>query len=288
MQIYGLDFTSAPGKRKPITCAECTFDGERLRLHAIEEFFDFAAFEAFLTRPGPWVAGMDFPFGQPRTLIDNLRWGDTWEQVIGSITALGDVNAFARTLAAYRATRAPGDKHHLRPIDSLAKSCSPMMMFGVPVGRMFFQGAPRLERSAVSIVPNRPNDDSRTVLEAYPALVARRWTAGKGYKSDEREKQSELHRVRREAIVVGLFTDCARHYGFEASMDRSAAENFVADPTGDRLDAFLCAVQTAWATTRRAAGWGVPADCDRREGWIVDPAMFDPFTGNRSLAEPSR
>ncbi|MBI4322295.1 MAG: hypothetical protein HY675_27695 [Chloroflexi bacterium] len=32
MTVFGIDFTSAPGPRKPITCAECTLYGIRVEL----------------------------------------------------------------------------------------------------------------------------------------------------------------------------------------------------------------------------------------------------------------
>lgn len=30
MKIYGIDFTSAPSRKKPITCLECELDGSQL------------------------------------------------------------------------------------------------------------------------------------------------------------------------------------------------------------------------------------------------------------------
>ena len=43
------------------------------------------------------------------------------------------------------------------------------------------------------------------------------------------------------------------------------------DADGDSLDAVLAAVQAAWSWVRRDEDYGVPQDCDRVEGWIVDP-----------------
>jgi len=76
-----------------------------------------------------------------------------------------------------------GDKLHLRSVDKRANSRSPMMLYGVPVGRMFFRGAPRLVKSGARIIPCRPSPDTRIVVEAYPALVAEAMLgARKGYK----------------------------------------------------------------------------------------------------------
>jgi hypothetical protein len=270
MRIYGLDFTSAPRRRKPITCAACDLDGDHLSLVDFEEFPGFEPFEAFLQRPGPWIAGLDFPFGQPTRLIEALGWGRTWAEYVG-VVAGKTKRAFLETLAAYRAQQPPGDKQHLRSADELADSRSPMMVYGVPVGRMFFQGAPRLLASGVSVIPCHPTGDNRIVLESYPALVARRWIGKQGYKSDTRRKQTAQHTAARQAIVDGLRANCRAFYGFDLVLDDTLAAGFVADPGGDRLDAVLCAVQAAWAVTQ--PDYGIPPGCDPAEGWIVDPAM---------------
>jgi hypothetical protein len=40
---------------------------------------------------------------------------------------------------------------------------------------MFFEGAPRLLKAGVSILPCHPTDDSRICVEAYPRLVAKKY-----------------------------------------------------------------------------------------------------------------
>ena len=79
---------------------------------------------------------------------------------------------FVATIKSYCDQQPAGDKHHLRQTDELAGACSPMMLYGVPVGKMFFEGAPRIGSAGVSVLPCRPNESSRIVVEAYPALVA--------------------------------------------------------------------------------------------------------------------
>jgi hypothetical protein len=44
-------------------------------------------------------------------------------------------------------------------------------------------------------------------------------------------------------------------------------DSLVDDASGDRLDAVLCLVQAAWAAAQ--PGYGMPADVDPVEGWIV-------------------
>ena len=77
MRIYGLDFTSAPSYRKPITCAVGIITADWLRVEGLIALISFVEFEQFLSQPGPWLAGLDFPFGQPRKLIQNSVYVQT-------------------------------------------------------------------------------------------------------------------------------------------------------------------------------------------------------------------
>jgi hypothetical protein len=63
--------------------------------------------------------------------------------------------------------------------------------------------------------------------------------------------------------------ECTHYYSFELVLGNTLAADFIADPSGDMLDAVLCAVQTAWACAQ--PDYGIPAECPPAEGWIVDP-----------------
>ncbi len=92
------------------------------------------------------------------------------------------------------------------------------------------------------------------------------------YKADDRATQTEVHRATRQAIVDRLLESVALDvYGVEVDIDASDAGAMVDDPSGDRLDALLCAVQTAWAC--RSPNHGIPSGVDALEGWIVDPSL---------------
>jgi hypothetical protein len=275
MRIYGLDFTSAPKRAKPITCAACDLEGQTLRLHTLEQIETFAVFEAVLEREGPWIAGFDFPFGQPRKLIDNLGWPVTWQGYVAQVANMSS-DEFVNMLGEYRSVRPTGDKQHLRQADVLAHSRSPMMLYGVPVGRMFYKGAPRLLRSSLNILPCRPTSDSRTGVEAYPRLVANRWIgAQQGYKHDNRRKQILAQLMARQAIITGLQNDLAQYYGCEMVLSEVHSNAMLNDASGDTLDSVLCAIQAAWAYLQRKQGYGIPQDCDSLEGWIVDPVLLE-------------
>jgi Protein of unknown function (DUF429) len=270
MLIFGLDFTSAPSRRKPITVARCELDGARLRVQSCLSLFDFAAFEAFLHLDGPWIAACDFPFGQPLKLIHNLGWPQNWEGYLQLVSTMGKAQ-FVDTITRYCATRPSGDKLHMRATDLLAGAISPMMLYRIPVGKMFFEGAPRLLASNVNILPCRPTSSARTVLEGYPALVARRWLGRRSYKSDDRQKQTPAQLLARQDLLATLRSDrLMSAYGIQLDLSVELSEELVSDPMGDRLDAVLCAIQAAWAYHQRVNKYAIPAGHEL-EGWIVDP-----------------
>ncbi|MGD2083522.1 MAG: DUF429 domain-containing protein [Chromatiales bacterium] len=274
MRVFGVDFTSAPRRAKPITCAACLLRGERLVPEGIHAFTDFAGFDDWLASAGPWVAGMDFPFGQPRRLIDNLGWPGEWRAYVPRAASLG-MKGWERLLGDYRAARPAGDKQHLRRTDALADARSPMTLYGVPVGRMFLRGAPRLLASALSLPPCRPTRDPRTALETYPALTVRHLVGRRPYKHDSPARRTQARRDAREEIIAGLASERLRErYGVRLVLGRADRRRLADEGSADGLDALLCAIQAAWAWRRRDRGWGIPQDADPVEGWICDPELL--------------
>jgi hypothetical protein len=271
MKIFGLDFTSAPSLKKPITYAQCRLNEDCLSLETLGGMASFYEFETFLCQSGPWIAGMDFPFGQPRRFIENIGWPRTWKDYVDLVSKMTRLH-FVDALTGYCKDREKGDKHHLRQTDKLANARSPMMLYRVPVGKMFFEGATRLLKSGVSIPPCCVRADPRVVVEAYPALVARRWIGNRSYKNDAAKRQTVTRRAAREEIIHGMSSaDMKIHFGFDIHFSDDQAKVFIQDGSGDQLDAFLCAIQAGWALSQRDHNFGIPIDCDHLEGWIVDP-----------------
>ena len=216
---------------------------------------------------------MDFPFGQPRSLVTALGWPGSWEGYVGKVGELSK-DEFEAAIRADMATRPPGSKWRYRIADRRSHSSSAMMLFRVPVGKMFYQGAPRLLASGVRVEPCRRNGDGRVAVEAYPAVVARRFLGRKAYKQDAVPDTPE-RRSARETLLAGLASMTLREaYGFTVEVDDPWREEFVADPSADELDSLLCAVQAAWAYLKRDENYGVPHECDPDEGWILDPALL--------------
>ncbi len=141
-----------------------------------------------------------------------------------------------------------------------------------PVGKMFFQGAPRILRSGASIVPCALNDGDRVIVEAYPALAAEALAGKESYKNDDKSKQTLEHRDARCRIVNALTRErCKEKYDLVVHLGSTECRRLVDDPGGDLLDAVLCALQAAWSSMQ--PNYGVPETCDLLEGWIVDPSQ---------------
>ena len=269
MNVLGIDFTSSPSRRKPITCLHCKLDHSVLRSITLEEWSDIELFTDALNRPGPWIAGLDFPFGQSRSFINNIGWPNNWATYVSYAASLGR-SGFREALDSYRGQRPFGDKEHRRATDIAASSISPQKLYGVPVGLMFFEGAQRLLNSDVTVPGLRLGDPRRIVVEAYPGVLARRVLGRAAYKNDNSQKQTDIQRQTRRILLDHILTGTvASHYGFRVEAPRNLAE----DPTGDRLDALLCAMQAGWAWTKKENGYGAPPDADPLEGWIADPTL---------------
>ncbi len=65
MRVYGIDFTCAPSRKKPVTCAVCRIRDNGLVCDEVLEWPSkkFTEFENLLASNGPWIMGVDTPFG---------------------------------------------------------------------------------------------------------------------------------------------------------------------------------------------------------------------------------
>jgi uncharacterized protein DUF429 len=263
VKIYGVDFTCAPRRAKPITVAEGGLHRTVLTLTRVEKLESFAQFEAMLIRPGPWVGGFDFPFSLPRELVRDLAWPAAWKALVGHCAAMSR-QQFRDVLDAYRSTRQVGSKYAHRATDLPAGSSSPMKLVNPPVALMFQEGAPRILASGAHVPALLKGDAGRVALEAYPGLLARKHLGiRQSYKSDTRSEHTPARKAVRRRIVEALKEGRPLGIRLRTRMERE----LVADGSGDTLDAVMCAVQAAWAAGR--PGYGLPPRVPRGEGWIV-------------------
>jgi Protein of unknown function (DUF429) len=250
-------------------CLRCDFDGEVLRAGNLERWSDFSTFESELKEQGPWIAGIDFPFGQASKFIERIGWPRDWLGYVRHADSLGR-DGFRKALDTFREGQVEGDKEHRRETDVAAGSISPQKLYGVPVGLMFFEGAPRLVRSEVTIPHLQVGEPDRIVVEAYPGVLARKLVGRRSYKHEEKKKQTPGRLGARQDILRGLTRWLPSGlYGFRIDAPVSLCD----DPAGDDLDALLCAVQAAWAWRNRLNRFGAPSNVNPDEGWIADPSL---------------
>jgi hypothetical protein len=280
VRLAGVDFTSAPRPRKPITvaCAD-GLDGDghggtpRVALGRIDALGSFEAWEAWLRTPGPWLAAFDFPFAFARAFVAAQGWpldGEhAWAEITRRIGALSRA-ALVERCRAWCDARPAGDKFAHRACDATAGSSASMKWVNPPVALMLHAGAPRLLAAGVTLpgLHERGTDPSRIALEGYPGLPARAVLGRASYKSDDpRHRDDPARRAARERLVAALEAGAPP---FGVRVDFGAWRDACVDePGADRLDAVLCLVQAAWAWSRRDANWGLPVREDRVEGWIV-------------------
>ncbi|HET7792114.1 MAG TPA: DUF429 domain-containing protein [Rhizobacter sp.] len=265
MQLAGIDFTSRPTRRKPITVALGALDRGVVKLLRVDTHESFEGFLAWLRTPGPWLAACDFPFGLPRELVLGLGWPTEWLPLMRHYAALSR-EEIRDTFAAFCDARPAGAKFAHRACDGPAGSSPSMKWVNPPVAYMLHAGVPLLLEAGVHLPGLHTGDPSRVALEAYPGLLARELIARRSYKSDDKARQTPERLIARKDIVDALEQGRTR-LGLRLRLSHAQRDALVADASGDSLDAVLCLVQAAWASGQ--PGHGLPADADTLEGWIV-------------------
>jgi hypothetical protein len=264
--LIGVDFSSAPSRRKPLTVARGGLAGSVLRLSRIEDLPSLAGFEALLAEPGPWLGAFDFPFGLPRAFVDALGLGDGAEAVSAELHRRCATRLDFRALVdAWGNTRIAGQRLLHRATDLAQpgiRSSSPLQTRYVPVGFMYFEGLRRLVAAGLTIPGMHAGDPGRVAVEGYPGLLAFELIGRRSYKN----RASPDRLIARKDIVDALEQGRTR-LGLRLKLTHAQREALVDDASGDRLDAALCLVQAAWAATRPNAG--LPAGFDPVEGWIA-------------------
>lgn len=266
--LIGVDFTSAPSRRKPITVARGERVGAAVRLLGVQAVEGFDAFEALLAPgglPGPWVGGFDLPFGLPRELVEALGWPREWPALIRHYAAL-ERPAIRDCFAAFCDARPAGGKFAHRATDRPAGSSPSMKWVNPPVAWMLHAGVPRLLAAGVDLPGLHAGDPGRVALEAYPGLLARETLGTRSYKSDDAARQTPERLIARKDLLDALEQGRTR-LGLRLRLSHAQRDDLAADASGDRLDAVLCMLQAAWACAQPA--WGLPSGMDPLEGWIV-------------------
>jgi len=265
MLLAGVDFTSRPTRRKPITVALGALERGVLRLSRVESHESFEGFSGWLRTPGPWLAACDFPFGLPRELVEALGWPRAWLPLMHHYAALSR-EEIRDTFAAFCDARPAGAKFAHRACDGPAGSSPSMKWVNPPVAFMLHAGVPLLIDAGVDLPGLHAGDGQRVALEGYPGLLARELIGHRSYKSDDKAKQTAERLIARKDLVEALEQGRTR-LGLRVRLSHAQRDALVADASGDRLDAVLCLVQAGWAGLQ--PGYGLPVGVDVLEGWIV-------------------
>jgi hypothetical protein len=263
--VAGVDFTSRPTRRKPITIATGSRTGDAVELLGLLEHAAFEPFAAWLRTPGPWTAAIDMPFGLPRELVTTLGWPTDWLPLMRHYAGLSRAEIRAQ-FAAFCAARPAGCKFAHRACDAPAGSSPSMKWVNPPVAYMLHAGMPLLIDAGVHLPAVHAGDPQRVALEGYPGLLAREVLGRRSYKSDSPARQTDDRMSARRELVEALMRGRTR-LGLRLSVSAAQREQLIADASGDRLDAVLCMMQAGWASAR--TGHGVPEGVDPLEGWIT-------------------
>jgi hypothetical protein len=264
--LLGVDFTCAPSRKKPITVARGRLAGTVLRLDRLDALPTLAGFEALLAEPGPWLGAFDFPFGLPREFVTTQALGASAQAVVQELLRRCATRMDFRALVdAWGNTRPAGQRLIHRATDGAmpgVSSTSPLQTRYVPVGFMYFEGFSRLLQAGLQVPGLHEGDATRTAVEAYPGLLAHELVGRRSYKNS-----SEPDRLIARKDIVDALEQGRTRLGLRLKLTHAQREALVDDASGDRLDAALCLVQAAWASTQPR--YGLPVAMDAVEGWIV-------------------
>ena len=241
-----------------------------MQLLKIEQLPSLDAFQAWLVQPQEWLGVFDLPFGLPRELIAHLKWPLTWPEAMAHYASLSR-EEIRSTFAAFCDARPVGGKFAHRACDVPAGSSPSMKWVNPPVAYMLHAGVPRLLAAGVHFPALCQGDMTRTALEGYPGLLAREVLGKRSYKSDDKAKQTAERLIARKDLITALELGQTR-LKLRLKLTHAQRDVLVGDAKGDSLDATLCLMQAAWAQTQHAAGaanYGLPANTDPLEGWII-------------------
>lgn len=273
MKLLGVDFSSAPSARKPVTVARGRLKGRVLSLQRIDALPTLAGFEALLREPGPWLGGFDFPFGLPRGFVADLGLGTAAAAVVAEVHRRWPTRRqWQAAIDAWNGARQPRGPLPHRPCDGALpgiSSTSPLQTRYVPVAYMYYEGFSRLVAAGVHLPPLHAGDVQRVALEAYPGLLAHELLGRRSYKNGD----DEPRRAARAELLQAMAEGRGR-LGLRVALPAGLAEALQADVSGDRLDALLALVQAAWCS--RQPGLGLPPGVHPVEGWIATAPALSP------------
>ena len=265
--LVGCDFSSSPSRRKPIMMATGSALKGRVLLATLERLESLDGFEQWLRQERAWTGAFDFPFGLPRELVTYLGWPTQWLESMRHYAGLSRPE-IRNTFSAFCDARPAGHKFARRSTDKPAGSSPSMKWVNPPVAYMLHAGVPRLLAAGVHLPGLHRGNTRRVALEGYPGMLAREVLGNRSYKSDDKARQTPERLIARKDLITALEHGQTR-LGLRLKVSHAQRDALVDDASGDSLDAVLCLLQAAWAAGQGAPAYGLPAEMDALEGWIV-------------------
>lgn len=273
MKLIGIDFSSAPTKKKPIALAFAEWQADKVVLTGLKSLTRLEDMTQLLKAEQDFVAAIDMPFGLSRDLVEGLKWPGAgltteraWAELMQFYTHLSrdEVRAVFR---AWCDARPAGKKFAHRACDKPAGSSPSMKWVNPPVALMLHAGVPCLQEAGVHVPGMQVGDRSRVAVEAYPGFLARQVLNRQSYKSDDPKKESPDRRMARSELLCAM--EEGMLLGIRVVMPRYIKAELLEDTKADHLDAALCALTAAWCEKRADNHYGLPPNLDPVEGWIA-------------------
>jgi len=278
VQLLGCDFSSAPSAQKSIVLALGEVSNERVQLSKLLRLSSLAALSEWLQSTSSWVGAFDLPFGLPRELVVALGWPTQWSACMEHYASL-DRRQIRDLFAAFCDARPSGAKFAHRATDRLAGSSPSMKWVNPPVAYMLHAGVPLLQGvdaffpglQELAHPQTQSSVHAKVALEAYPGFLARQVLDRRSYKADDAQRQTPDRLIARKDLIHALEQGLPG-LNLRLKLTHAQRDALADDAKGDALDAVLCLMQAAWAWRRRQEGderYGLPAEMDSLEGWIV-------------------
>lgn len=162
-----------------------------------------------------------FPFSLSRRFIENIGRPPPWPACVRHTSQLGRAG-FREKLNINKASRIAGDKEHRRATDEAYGAISLQKLYGVPVGLIFFEGAPRLLTSDVTVAHLHEGDPQRIAVETYPGVPARHFIGRRSYKKATTERSRPPISSRQGVICCMPYARMRHRATVSASNHRTA------------------------------------------------------------------
>lgn len=246
-EVFGVDFSGARDAGKKIWVARGAIDGERLRIEDVrrgDQLRDsgrprdrcLAALRRCVAEHPEAVFGLDFPFGLPLVVTDQLFRAERWSDFLASF--VGRYGGGRRAAEQFKLDcwEAAGNKEAKRATDKALKT--PFSPYNLWLFRQTHYGilevlAPLVAGGLASVLPMQPaRPDRPWLLEVCPASTLQRLGIyGRSYK-----RKTAADRNAREGILERLKA------GGAVWFPKPQLEQVVLDDHhGDALDSVIAA-----------------------------------------------